>query len=164
MYICMKIKTCVTGVNSCGTSPRDMWAYLNHLAILLEDIEISFRTILNKEHEHVRKGYSTHRRTSSIGHVGERLARSSSKRIVNVTSDSGELNPCVCVCVCMCWRNGGGSGSSIYLYSKVCQCHWPIDQASINLGRASFSTYIIHGNLYQLNLEDIFVHLSFHQM
>ena len=71
-----------------------MWAYLEHLGTLLENIGIALRAIPDTEHQWVREGMSTRGRTSSIGKKkGQRVARTKSRNIAFVTTDSGELKP-----------------------------------------------------------------------
>ena len=77
-----------------------MWAYLEHVATLLENIGIALRAIPDTEHEWVRAGLSTRSRTTSVGKQAarKRVARTTSRSVQYVTSDGGELKPGQSVC------------------------------------------------------------------
>ena len=77
---------------------RNMWAYLEHLSTLLENIGIALRAIPDTEHEWVRVGLSTRSRTTSMSMRGKKRAvRTTSRSIEYVTTDGGELKPGECV-------------------------------------------------------------------
>ena len=77
-----------------------MWAYLEHVATLLENIGIALRAIPDTEHQWVREGLSTRGRSTSIGKQAakKRAARTASRSIQYVTSDGGELKPGQSLC------------------------------------------------------------------
>ena len=72
-----------------------MWAYLEHVSTLLENIGVALRAIPDSEHEWVRVGLSTRNRSTSVGKQAakKRAARTMSRNIEYVTSDGGELKP-----------------------------------------------------------------------
>ena len=72
-----------------------MWAYLEHVATLLENIGIALRAIPDTEHEWVRADMSTRSRSTSVGKQAakKRAAQTTSRSVQYVTSDGGELKP-----------------------------------------------------------------------
>ena len=73
--------------------PRNLWAYFQHLATLLENIGVALTGLPEVEHKWVRKGLSVRNRASSIGKKEgrERAARTMSRNVEYVTSSSGEM-------------------------------------------------------------------------
>lgn len=72
-----------------------MWAYLEHVSALLENIGIALRAIPDSQHQWVRQGLSTRNRSTSVGKkaIKEKTVRTTSRSIQYVTSDGGELKP-----------------------------------------------------------------------
>lgn len=72
-----------------------MWAYLEHLSKLLENIGIALRAVPDSEHQWVREGLSVRGRSTSVGKrtTKTRVAKTTSRNIQYVTSDGGELKP-----------------------------------------------------------------------
>ena len=77
-----------------------MWAYLEHVATLLENIGIALRAIPDTEHQWVREELSTRSRSTSVGKQAakKRAARTAFHGIQYVTSDGGELKPGQSLC------------------------------------------------------------------
>ena len=77
-----------------------MWAYLEHVVTLLENIGNALRAIPDTEHVWVRAGLSTQSRSTSVGRqaVKKRAALTTSRCVQYVTSDGGELKPGQSVC------------------------------------------------------------------
>ena len=86
----------------------DMWTYLEHLSVLLENIGIALRAIPDSQHQRLRERLSI--RTRSTSQLTKRKAvRTTSRSIEYVTTDGGELNPgqhieCHTVCVMLYWK------------------------------------------------------------
>ena len=72
-----------------------MWEYLEHLSTLLENIGIALRAIPDSEHQWVREGLSMRGRTTSTVTKTPKVrgARTTSRNVLYVTSEGGELKP-----------------------------------------------------------------------
>lgn len=96
--LCVKVTSCEGGTLKSVCSPcREMWEYLEHVALFLTNIGQVLKTLPSSEKNLVRKGLSTaaSRRYSSsqLSRKKARTPRTESRAIPFITGENGQLLP-----------------------------------------------------------------------